>query len=265
MKATSIDRVMKRRNYKHYIRKTHRYLGVFIGIQFVMWTAGGLYFSWTNIKEIRGDHLRNESEHTIKFDKPLISPQTAAERLLASGQASSISKIRLIDLFDAAHYEIGYRTNDTEELAVANAVTGEIRAALTEDEAKRIATEALTSPQPVKSVEYVTKENVGGHHEYREKPLPAWAVSFENTDNLTVYLSAQTGQIGAFRTGSWRIFDFLWMLHTMDFQERDNINNYLLRGFSALGIVTLFSGFLLFFVSSKFWRRLLFRRINHGN
>lgn len=251
---------MKRRNYKHYIRKSHRYLGVFIGIQFVFWTVGGLYFSWTNIKEIRGDHLRKESEQSIRLDQPLISPQTAAEKLLASSRASSISKIRLIDLFDAPHYEIGYRTSGGEELAVANAVTGEIRNAITEDEAKQIASEAMRSPQPVKSVVYITKENVGGHHEYREKPLPAWAVSFENTDNLTVYLSAQTGQIGAFRTGNWRIFDFLWMLHTMDFQERDNINNYLLRAFSALGIVTLFSGFLLFFVSSRFWLRLLWKR-----
>lgn len=252
---------MKRRNHKHYIRKSHRYLGVFIGIQFVFWTVGGLYFSWTNIKEIRGDHLRKEHEQSIKFDQLLISPQMATERLLSSGEASSVSTIRIVELFDTPYYEIGYRTkHDKDELAIANAITGEIRPPVTEDEARQIATSALNAGQPVKSVQYLTHENVGGHHEYREKPLPAWAVSFENTDNLTVYLSAETGQIGAFRTGNWRIFDFLWMLHTMDFQERDNINNYLLRGLSALGIVTLFSGFLLFFVSSKFWRGLFLRR-----
>ena len=27
------------------IRKVHRYLGLFIGIQFLMWTLSGLYFS----------------------------------------------------------------------------------------------------------------------------------------------------------------------------------------------------------------------------
>ncbi len=251
---------MKRRNYKHYIRKTHRYLGVFIGIQFVFWTVGGLYFSWTNIKEIRGDHLRAEHEHSINFDRAMAPPQLPAEKLLASGVARSIDKIRIVDVLGSPHYEIGYRTSeDKDELAVADAITGAIRSAITADEAIRIATNALRTKQPVKSVVLITIENVGGHHEYREKPLPAWAVSFENTDGLTVYLSAHTGQIGAFRTGNWRIFDFLWMLHTMDYQERDNINNYLLRGFSALGIVSLFSGFLLFFVSSKFWRRLFVR------
>ena len=33
------------------IRKTHRYLGLFIGLQFLAWTISGLYFSWTDIDE----------------------------------------------------------------------------------------------------------------------------------------------------------------------------------------------------------------------
>lgn len=248
---------MKRRNYKHYIRKSHRYLGVFIGIQFVFWTVGGLYFSWTNIKEIRGDHLRSEKEQILTFDQQMISPRVATEKLLASERAASITTVRVVELFSVPHYEIGYRSKaGAEEFVLANAVSGEMRSDISTEEAKRIASDALRSAQQVSRLELVTKDNVGGHHEYREKPLPAWAVSFDNADNLTVYVSAQTGQIGAFRTGNWRIFDFLWMLHTMDFQERDNINNYLLRTFSVLGIVTLFSGFLLFFVSSRFWRRL---------
>ncbi len=43
------------RSKHYYIRKTHRYLGVILGIQFLFWTIGGLYFSWTNIDEIHGD------------------------------------------------------------------------------------------------------------------------------------------------------------------------------------------------------------------
>lgn len=236
----------------------HRYLGIFIGIQFVFWTVGGLYFSWTNIKEIRGDHLRVEHEQSIAIDKTFVAPQIPAAKLVASGVARSIEKVRIVDVLGTPHYEIGYRTpDDKDELAVADALTGNVRAAFTEAEAIRIATSALRTELPLKSVALITKENVGGHHEYREKPLPAWAVSFENSDNLTVYLSQQTGQIGAFRTGNWRIFDFLWMLHTMDFNERDNINNWLLRGFSALGLLTIASGFLLFLVSSKMLRRII--------
>jgi len=43
---------------QYYIRKSHRILGVLLGIQFMLWTIGGLYFSWNNIDEVHGDMLR---------------------------------------------------------------------------------------------------------------------------------------------------------------------------------------------------------------
>ena len=41
------------------------------------------------------------------------------------------------------------------------------------------------------------------------------------------------------------------MMHTMDYRQRDNINNWLLRAFSLFGLATIFSGFALFWVSRK--------------
>ncbi|MBS1793234.1 MAG: hypothetical protein JSS81_05240 [Acidobacteria bacterium] len=248
---------MKKRNYKHYIRKAHRYLGVVIGVQFFCWTLGGLYFSWTNIKEIRGERLRHHHE-TVAADRALVAPKTIVEELQRGRSDVEIGSLRLVGILGEPFYEIKYKSAGEEKTLVAAAIDGKIRPLLTEDEARQIGLAALREPQSIRGVEFLTAENVGGHHEYREKPLPAWAVTFET--GLTVYLSAETGQIGAFRTNGWRVFDFLWMLHTMDFETRDDINNYLLRGFSALGIVTLLSGFLLFFVSSKFLRRILFLR-----
>ena len=249
---------MKIRNYKFYIRKSHRYLGIFIGIQFLLWTLGGLYFSWTNIDEIHGDHLRGEKTE-ISFQKDFISPKTVIENIERSGDASAINNLRLIEISGKPFYAFEIKDeNKKQKFIVADAVSGEIRPAISEEEARTIAAESLAKPLPVKETVYLTKENVGGHHEYREKPLPAWAVTFE--DDLTVYLSAETGQIGAFRTTKWRIFDFLWMLHTMDYEARDNINNYILRGFSILGIATILSGFTLFFISSKFVRRIFSSR-----
>lgn len=246
---------MKRRNYKHFIRKSHRYLGVFIGIQFLFWTLGGLYFSWTNIKEIRGDHLRKTVE-TINIEHEFISPNAVLGELKKSENNAEIQSFRLIEISGESFYEIKYETSEKEKMIAVNAVSGRLRGQISEMEARKIAVESLKEPVAVRAVEFLTEENVSGHHEYREKPLPAWAVTFENSDDLTVYLSAETGQIGAFRTNKWRVFDFLWMLHTLDFKERDNINNYLLRGFSLLGIITILSGFALFFVSSKFFRRI---------
>lgn len=253
---------MRKFNYKYYTRKAHRYLGLFIGIQFLLWTLGGLYFSWTKIEEVRGDHLRKKPE-AIKTNERLISPQEIIDRAKQPEENfGGVAGIRLIEILDQPFYEIKLKTGGKQRTLAASAINGKIKSPVTKEEAEQIAAAALTNPLKVKETFYLTEENVGGHHEYRGSALPAWAVTFDSPDDLTVYVTAENGQVGSFRTNEWRAFDFLWMLHTMDYNERDNINNYILRAFSILGIVTIFSGFLLFFFSSPAINRLLkkFRR-----
>ena len=79
------------------IRKTNRYLGLFLGIQFLFWTVSGLYFSWTDLDEIHGDHFKNIPE--IKAFSNLISP---SEIQIDSG-ISSI-EIREIILISKTYY-----------------------------------------------------------------------------------------------------------------------------------------------------------------
>ena len=61
----------------------------------------------------------------------------------------------------------------------------------------------------------------------------------------------ETGALVRIRNARWRVFDFLWMLHTMDYRGRDDINNLVLRAFSVLGLVTIASGFVLFWLTSR--------------
>jgi hypothetical protein len=100
-------------------------------------------------------------------------------------------------------------------------------------------------------------ENVGPHHEYRGKPLPAYAIHFDHPEKITAYVSAKNGKFQRVRHSSWRIFDFLWMGHTMDYNGRDNFNNILLRVFSLFGALTVLSGFSLWFVTSSLYRKLI--------
>jgi hypothetical protein len=41
------------------------------------------------------------------------------------------------------------------------------------------------------------------------------------------------------------------MSHTMDYEGRDDFNNWLLRIFSVFGLLTVLSGFTLFFMTNK--------------
>jgi uncharacterized iron-regulated membrane protein len=76
-------------------------------------------------------------------------------------------------------------------------------------------------------------------------------VTTDHKDNIKVYLDAFSGEIVAIRSSSWRLWDFLWGLHIMDYIDRDNINNLLIKIFSILALISSLSGVILFFISRK--------------
>jgi len=230
---------------KYFIRKVHRYLGVIIGIQFFLWTIGGLYFSWTNIDHIHGDHLINFPDTKIAITKNLITPTTAV--INAGLNSNKISKINLANVLGETVYRMYSDTN----IVMINAKTGQIRPPLNKNEAINFAKQLFKPNNNVNSVEYITKSNSNKHSQYRGGPIPAWAISFNHPSNSVIYISSKEGNFETLRNQQWRLFDFLWMLHVMDFNTRENINNWLLRGFSILGLLTISSGFLLFYQSSK--------------
>jgi uncharacterized iron-regulated membrane protein len=238
------------------IRKTHRYLGLFIGVQFLFWTVGGLYFSWSNLDDIHGDHLKRRATG-FSASQPLVSPSIALKALQQMG-VDSVLNVTLIEVLNQPLYQLSYQMKHANghvmmHTQLADAKSGQLRAELTQAEATALARQRFTGSSSVERVEYLTTTN--GHHEYREKPLPAYAVTFRQPAHATVYVAAQLGTVQSVRTDPWRVFDFLWMLHTMDYEGRDDINNGLLRAFSVLGLLTISSGFALYFVSSSRFRR----------
>jgi hypothetical protein len=54
------------------------------------------------------------------------------------------------------------------------------------------------------------------------------------SDGTRFYVHAATGEILAGRTGWWRVYDFMWGLHIMDLETREDAHNPLLIGFAIL-------------------------------
>ena len=71
-----------------------------------------------------------------------------------------------------------------------------------------------------------------------------------------MYLDPWTGDLLARRTDRWRIFDFLWMLHIMDFDTRDDFNHPLLQIAALLGLIVALGGFVLWALTTPVFRRL---------
>jgi hypothetical protein len=242
----------------HYLtRRLHRWLGILIGIQFLAWTLGGLYFSWSDMDEVHGDYEKAQPA-LLAADGDFIFPKPALDSLRRTTLTDSLADLRLVSILGKPHWQIVFfekgHEHHRKKIRLANAETGLLRPPLTETEAVAVAKMGYIGYGNLKSVNLLTE--ISTHHEYRENPLPAYAMAFDDARNSVVYVSADLGTVQKIRNTPWRGFDFLWMLHTMDYSSRDNITNWLLRVFSIFGLLTVASGFVLFFVSRK--------RRNHG-
>lgn len=215
------------------LRKTHRYLGIFIGIQFIMWTVSGLYFSWTNIDEIHGDDYRKHHVEQQAYTN-LISPVEANNDL-------PVKTLELKEIGGVPYYFIN-------ENKLINARTGEHKEELSPEEAIWVAQQHMVEGLEITGVERI--EHINKHHEYRSGLLPAYVLSFKSPNNLKAYISINDASFRSIRHRDWRWFDFLWMTHTMDYEGRDDFNNLVLRIFSLLGLLTVLSGFILWYTSS---------------
>jgi len=225
------------------IRKTHRYLGLFLGIQFLFWTLSGLYFSWTNINDIHGDQFKDLKYQPQAFNK-LISPSQL-------NVSEGINTIALRDINNTLYYWINNKQ-------LYNAINGDVKNSITKEEALYVAKNYMKSDLKVMKIEQINE--VDKHHEYREKLLPAYVISYQTDEAIKAYVSINDGKFQTVRHRSWRWFDFLWMTHTMDYEGRDNFNTVVLRSFSLLGLITVLSGFLLWYISSPSVIKLLKRK-----
>ena len=102
-----------------------------------------------------------------------------------------------------------------------------------------------------KAVIEITEEESGA--EYRGRSLPLYKIETisEDSKEINVYVDPFSKEIVAVRSNQWRIWDFMWGIHIMDWDERDNIGNIFLKIFSILALLSALSGIYLFFSSSS--------------
>jgi hypothetical protein len=124
-------------------------------------------------------------------------------------------------------------------------------AAPSEQQIRRLADHWFTGDEKLVKVALI--HEVPG--EIRSRKPPLWRADFDGWNKPTLYLSAQTGELLSKRHELWRVFDFVWMLHIMDYDTRDNVNNTLLRVFTWGAVAMALSGAWLLFYSFPRRRR----------
>ena len=223
------------------IRKIHKWVGLVLGIQIMFWFLSGFLMSFMPIEEIHGDHLlKPQTADSVSLGQLDLRPLL---QQLDKPVLSLLVKPWLGQTVIEVKTATGVMLYDTPDL---NPITP-----LSEAVIKKILADQLLAEFNIVSIQRLTEVP----NEVRGRAAPLWQVQLDGNENASIYVSEQSGEIVAKRTDRWRLFDFMWMLHIMDYDERSDFNHPLLYLTALSALLFTFSGFVLLFFSFKRYKK----------
>lgn len=228
-------------------RTLHKWLGLFLGLQVVLWTLSGFYMVVVDLDFIHGDPLVRNVQVPLSGDLPQTPFSDVAYRYANVTQVS----LRSLPGFAAPVYEV--TTNGRHVLV--DAADGRQLSPISEGRIRELARQYYAGKGQLGALTLIERD---GPLEIQSRPLPLWRADFDDWLETSLYVHPDTGTLVTRRHRFWRWFDFLWMFHIMDFDTRTDMNNGLLRATTIMGLVTVLSGgWLLYF---SFRRKVAPRR-----
>lgn len=221
------------------MRFLHKWIGIFLGVQLVIWMFSGFLMSWFSHDEVKGKHLKAHAQHHMM-------PLAAVKDMTAIlSQIPTTETIHAITVGALRHQSVVFvRTNQSTRMF--NTETN-LYTPITAEVAQRIAEDDFSGDGVVVKVQSIiaptmeTRKNVGS----------GWRVDFDNDENSSLYISADTGQIWERRHDLWRTFDIFWMLHIMDYSNRKDFNNWIVILSSWIVLWLTLSGFIMLIENIK--------------
>lgn len=223
---------------RRFARKYHNKLMTFVGLQFLFWSITGLYMVSMDIHYIHGETLVNDTNQTINM------AQVNYDINSLLGTYPKADNIELVTLIGTPVY----RFKDDEQKRIINATTGQPIDAINQTQVEVIAKHyyikhqgeqhAIASTQLLTSKEQVPTELSSRH-------IPVWQVTFDHFASPTLYISQQTGAIVTKRHNFWRLFDWMWRFHIMDYDDGENVANWFLLLVASLSLIGSLTGVML--------------------
>lgn len=208
------------------LRKLHKWVALFVGLQLLLWTVSGLMFAWLDHHDVSGEHLAEPPAPAVLEAGLRLTDPTA---WLSQYSDRAVREVTLRSLNGTWVYRIVH-DGGIDLRRADNGAPSDIDASAV----RRLALDHYRGTGRLLEVRHhpeSTLESRGAG--------PTWQARFDDGLGTSLYFSASDGALVATRTDRWRVFDIFWMLHTMDYSGRDNFNNPLviLAGSSALWIV----------------------------
>lgn len=215
----------------------HKWVMWIIGLQFLIWSLSGLYFSAFDIHYIHGETLHNPRHAVVDLAQVTYPFHQLLE------DYPNASDIALYALTDS---KIVYRmrVKGASKARLVDAQTGELQATITQQQALKIAKAAFSdnSNHNIQKVIYLSED---GPSELAPRHLPVWQIQFDDPLSSTLYISQTSGEVVTRRHDGWRLFDLFWRLHILDPFEGENISNPWLLIAALVGLFSLFTGLFL--------------------
>ena len=222
-------------------RSLHKWLALFVGAQLLIWAVTGFFMVAIDLDFIHGDPLvRN-----------LRTPVGSTQAVLPVAQLTSrYPEITLLSLHSlpVLHTPV-YELTAAGRRVLIDAASGEQLSPLSSGIIRELARSYYAGNGQLSFVQLLEHDVP---MEIRGRAPPLWRADFDDWLQTTLYLHPDTGALVARRHRLWRWYDFLWMLHIMDYGERETPTGLVPRLATVLGAVTIVSGVWLLYFS--FWR-----------
>jgi len=213
---------------------SHKGLGLLIGIQILLWISGGFVMSVLPLEKVRGEDWAQESDPApLPASTPLLAPDAIARQL-------GLPSLATAELTTWLRQPV-YRLHANKKVHLVDAVSGVELSPLNAETAAKVARTDYTGPDKITRTELWDQPIF----ELRGAALPVWRVDFGDSRHTTVYVSPQSGRVVSRRNRLWRVYDFFWMLHIMDYRGREDFNHPLLVTAAVLAWLLATSGIWL--------------------
>ncbi|WP_232300003.1 PepSY domain-containing protein [Colwellia sp. MT41] len=213
-------------------RKYHKWLMLFVGLQFIVWSASGTYMVLMDIDYIHGDSFVAAKKQSLKPEQV----QYSFRQLLAEhAQAKNIELGFMLK-------QAVYRFSLNKEKVIISAKDGQQLSPINKSLATEIAKQNYAHKNAViSSVQLITAEPP---RELSARHLPVWRIDFDHFASPSFYISANSAQLVTKRHSFWRIFDWMFAFHVMDYID-ESPDNKLLLIVSVLAFLASIFGLVL--------------------
>ena len=228
-------------------RNLHKWFGLFVGLQILIWLGSGLYMVVVDIDFIHGDPLVRNMQQAVTLPDTLVLSVNGLR-----AKYPDATNISLNQVMGQSHYTV----TTPAERYLLDPQSGRVISPLDEQTAKQIAKYHFNGDATVIRATLITSNPP---MEIQTRRLPLWRIDFDDRFSSSFYIDPYSGVLATRRHQYWRIFDFLWMLHIMDYDERADAHNPLLITAQLTGLIFTLTGIWLLIYS--FSRR---RKIGSG-